>query len=168
MNISLCKMTNELARQYFREFQYDPDIFMDMRQFRAYIYSDAAADAAYARQIKLGRVYLAVMRDGEPIGEVVLKNQDRQMRSCTLGVHLQNDSVKNQGYGTQAEILALMYAFDILEMDTVYADAILKNTRSQHVLQKVGFIETHCDETFRYYRCDKAFWHRPQISDIRA
>lgn len=60
-----------------------------------------------------------------------------------------------------------MYAFDILEMDTVYADAILKNTRSQHVLQKVGFIETHCDETFRYYRCDKAFWRRPQIFDTK-
>ena len=40
-------------------------------------------------------------------------------------------------------------------MVAVNADAALKNTRSQHVLKKVGFRYTHEDDTFKYYRCEK-------------
>ena len=39
-------------------------------------------------------------------------------------------------------------------MVAVNADAALKNTRSQHVLEKVGFCYTHEDDTFKYYRCE--------------
>ena len=43
-----------------------------------------------------------------------------------------------------------------LEMVAVKADAVLKNTRSQHVMEKVGFRYIREDETFKYYRCEKA------------
>ena len=125
MNIYLCKMTKELARQYFREFLHAPDVFMDMSRFSPYVYNEENADASYERQIRMGREYFAVMWDDLPIGEVVLKNIDQMNRCCTLGIHLQNDSEKNQGYGTQAERLALAYAFETMGMETVYADAIL-------------------------------------------
>lgn len=62
---------------------------------------------------------------------------------------MKNDSFKNCGYGTLAEILLLQYAFDRLEIETVYTDANLKNERSQHILQKAGFIETGKDDLFR-------------------
>lgn len=163
MNIRLCKMTKELARQYYKLFEMDPDMFMDMSKFQPYIYSEERCDATVERYQQLGRVYLAVMLDKEPIGEVILKNIDKEKKHCTLGIHMRNDSVKNKGYGTQAEILALQYAFHELGMVTVFADAILKNARSQHVLKKVGFIETHQDETFHYYRCDKANWKAPKL-----
>ena len=71
-----------------------------------------------------------------------------------MGIHLQNDAVKEKGYGTQAERLILQYAFEELGMVTINADAAVKNTRSQHVLEKVGFCYTHEDETFKYYRCE--------------
>lgn len=66
-----------------------------------------------------------------------------------------NDSVKNKGYGSAAERLALAYAFENLGMESVLADSVLKNTRSQHVLEKVGFVLIGVDDTFKYYRCDK-------------
>ena len=72
-----------------------------------------------------------------------------------MGIHLQNDAVKGKGYGTQAERLILQYAFEELGMVAVNADAALKNTRSQHVLEKVGFRYTHEDDTFKYYRCER-------------
>ena len=75
-----------------------------------------------------------------------------------LFLDMKNDAVKNRGYGTQAEILALDYAFQDLKLQTVFADAIHKNIRSQHVLEKVGFRETHCNDQFVYYRCDKDSW----------
>ena len=37
-------------------------------------------------------------------------------------------------------------------MVAVNADAVLKNTRSQYVMEKVGFRYLREDETFRYYR----------------
>lgn len=158
MNIRLCTMTQELCRAYYRKFSYDPDIFMDMSRFTQYMYSPEHADAHWLRQKDQERIHLAILLDDDIIGELVLKNIDKEAKTCTLGIHMVNDSVKNKGYGTQAERLALQHAFYDLEMDTVFADAILKNTRSQRVLQKVGFRMTGQDECFRYYRCDKAAW----------
>ena len=85
------------------------------------------------------------MLDGNPIGEVILKHID----------------VKNKGYGTQAEILSLRYAFEEMHLDIVYADVFRKNKQSQHVLTKVGFTETHRDDTFIYYQCKIAAWSMP-------
>ena len=156
VNICLCEMNTEIARRYFRNFVVDPDLFLDDQPYRPYVYSEEIADAAVLRHRQLGRAYLAVMLDDEPIGEVVLKNIDWDQKHCTLGITLRSDEFKNRGYGTAAEILALKHAFDAMGMETVFADAILKNTRSRHVLEKVGFTETHRDATFAYYRCDRS------------
>ena len=134
----------------------DPDLFMNMTQFRPYVYSIEKCDETVERHRRLGRVYLAVMLSDRPIGEVILKNIDRDHGSCVLSIHLQNDHVKNKGYGTQAEILAIQYAFGELKLKTVLADAVQKNRRSQRALMKAGFKETHHDDTFIYYRCDQA------------
>ena len=161
-NIKLFKMTKELARTYYQGFELDLDLFMNPETFQPYVYSEEKSDATVERYRQLGRVFLAIMRDDAPIGEVVLKNIDQTRKHCTLGISLQNDSVKGRGYGTRAEILALEYAFGEMGMETVFADSILKNTRSQHVLEKVGFVETGSDDAFRYYRCDKQNWKCPE------
>lgn len=151
-------MTQELCRRFFEGFAYDPDLFADMSKFRTYVYSPELADAHWQRQQVLGRIHLAIMSIDAPIGEIVLKNIDYAQGCCTMGIHLQNDSCKNKGYGTEAEIQALDYAFTEMGMQTVYADAILKNKRSQHVLEKAGFRETHRDDAFVYYICEKSAW----------
>ena len=55
-NVSLIPMTKELCRQYYRDFEADPSIYMDMTCFRAYEYSDERADAYCKRQIEKNRV----------------------------------------------------------------------------------------------------------------
>ena len=62
---------------------------------------------------------------------------------------------RGKGYGTQAERLAVKTAFDEIGMAAVNADTIRKNTRSQHVLEKVGFRFVGEDETFKYYRIER-------------
>lgn len=151
-------MTTDLARKYYQNFVMDPILFNDLSRFRPYEYSAQKCDETVARHKRLGRIFLAVMLDENPIGEIILKNIDHTNRCCTLSIHLQNDSIKNKGYGTQAEILAIQYAFHKLKLDTVYAEAIHKNLRSQRVLIKAGFQETHRDDTFIYYRCDRSCW----------
>lgn len=161
MNIRLQIMSKDLARQYFKHFQLDPILFMYDSKYQPYVYSDEKSDATIERYRQLGRVHLAVMLDDEPIGEIVLKHINHGKRHCTLGISMRSDEYKNRGYGTKTEILALEYAFNKLGMETVFAESILKNARSQHVLKKVGFIEASRDEAFIYYRCDKAAWYQP-------
>ena len=160
MNIRLQPMTKKLARMYFQRYIADPALFAPNQEFRPYIYNEENVNNRIDRYRALGNVYFAVMLNEEPIGDIVLKRIDRKEKHCTLGISLRSDDVKNQGYGTQTEILALRYAFDNLDMDTVFADTLIRNTRSQHVLKKVGFKETHQDDTFIYYRCDRSTWNK--------
>ena len=153
--LSMTPMTRELCHEFYRKFERDPATFMDMSLFEPFVYDPEWVDRYFNRQQNLGRVLFAVMKGGQPVGEVKLWDIDREKRECNLGIHMRNDSVKGKGYGTRAEQLALKYAFDMLGMEAVNADAVLKNTRSQHVLEKAGFRLIRQDETYKYYRCER-------------
>ena len=150
--ISLCVMTRELCHRFFREYESDPAIYTEESQYRPYAYSEKVADSYYERRQVPGRLELVAVMDGRTIGHVQLKNIDVEKRECEFGFHMQNDSVKGMGYGTRIAQLALKYAFANLEVDTVYAYTILRNTRSQHVLEKVGFRCIDENDGFKCYR----------------
>lgn len=152
--ITLAPMTRELFHTLYRGFENDPDIYMNMQYYTQYAYNQEKVDERFDSLQTPERVVFAVMLDGAPIGEVQLKRINRERNDCTLSIHLQNDVVKNRGFGTQAEKQAVRYAFDVLKLNAVNADAVLKNTRSQHVLEKAGFMFTREDEMFRYYRIE--------------
>ena len=153
--ISLCFMTRDLCHQFFREHENDPAVYADESQFEPYVYSEEIAESFYERKQVPGRLELVAMMDGRTIGHVQLKNIDAEARECELGFHMQNDSVKGLGYGTQIARLALEYAFENLDVDAVYAYTILKNTRSQHVLEKVGFRYICEKNGLKYYRYNR-------------
>lgn len=151
-SLSLMPMTKKLCRAYYRGFVADPQIFMDLSRLKAFEYTDQWADAYFDRQVEKHRVHLAIMVRGAPIGEILLKDVNKETKECTLGIHLQNDQVKGRGFGTQAIRLALEHAVLVHGMQIVLADAVLKNLRSQHVLEKSGFIFQYQDDVFRYYK----------------
>ena len=153
--LSLAPMSRELCHEFYRDFERDPATFMDMSLFKRFEYNAKWVDHFLDRRQDPDRVILAVMCDGKPVGQIDLKHIDPVKKECELSIHMRNDSVKGKGYGTRAEQLALKYAFDVLEMEAVNADAVLKNTRSQHVLEKVGFRYVGEDETYKYYRCER-------------
>ena len=162
MNVRLIQMTKPLCRQYYMEFELDPILFMDTDKFKPYEFSEEKCDALVERYRNMGRTYMVIMLGDEPIGEVILKNIDWDQRCGTLSIHMKNDRFKNKGYGTQAEILMLQYGFHEMGLDTIYADALKKNLRSRHVLEKVGFQETRQDMDFVYYQCCKSTWKAPE------
>ncbi len=153
--ISLCYMTRELCHQFFREHESDPAVYEDESRFQPYVDSKESADSFYDRKQVPGRLELVAMMDGRTIGQVQLKNIDEEKRECEFGFHMQNDSVKGLGYGTRIARLALEYAFENLDVDAVYAYTLLKNTRSQHVLEKAGFRVMKEENGFRYYRFER-------------
>lgn len=153
--ISLCIMTRELCHALYKGWENDPAIYMDMDLFTPYKYDESKVVQYFESKQNPSRVFFAILKDGKPIGEIHLKQIDRQKKECTLSIHMQNDTVKGRGYGTRAERLALRYAFDVLGMDAVNADTVIKNTRSQHVLEKVGFQFIREENVFKYYRCER-------------
>lgn len=151
--IFLCVMTRELCHELYKGWDNDPAIYRDMDLFAPYHYDKNTVNQYFDAKQNLSRVLFAIMKDGTPIGELHLKRIDRERKECTLSIHMQNDTVKGLGYGTCAEKLALKYAFDVLGMVAVNADTVIKNTRSQHVLEKAGFQYTGEKDGFKYYRC---------------
>lgn len=155
MEITITPMTRPLCHEFYQDFENDPDIFMDMSRYVPYEYTWDQVEQYFEEQQSPDRIVFMILEGGKPVGEVKLKYIDREAKQCSLGIHLQNDGAKNRGVGTAAERLALDYAFDTLGMEAVNADAVLKNKRSQHVLEKVGFVFVREDETFRYYVCKR-------------
>lgn len=153
--IELKKMTRSLCHELYKGWRNDASIYMDMSLFKPYSYDEASVDRYFDAKNEPSRIIFAIMLNGKPIGELQLKRIDWEKAECTLSVHLQNDTVKGKGYGTQAERMAVKYAFDELGMVAVNADTIIKNTRSQHVLEKVGFHFTGEDGMFKYYRIER-------------
>lgn len=151
--IALCIMTRDLCHELFKNWENDPAIYMDMDLFVPYQYDEDKVNKYFDSKQDSSRVLFAIVRDGRPIGELQLKQINLENKECTLSIHMQNDTVKGRGYGTCAEKLALKYAFDVLGMDAVNADTVIKNTRSQHVLEKVGFQYIGEKDGFKYYRC---------------
>ena len=151
--IFLCIMTRELCHELYKSWENDPALYPDMERFTPYHYDKYNVNRYFDSKQNPPRILFAIMKDGKPIGELHLKQIDMESKECTLSIHMQNDSVKGRGYGTCAEKLALKYAFDVLGMAAVNADTVIKNTRSQHVLEKVGFQYMGEKNGFKYYRC---------------
>ena len=144
-------MTREMCHEFYKGFVNDPAI----GHYYEYVYTPEIADRYFDTNSVADRKLFAIMVGNKIVGECKLKNIDLQKRECSMGIHLQNDAVKEKGYGTQAERLILRYAFEDLGMVAVSADAALKNTRSQHVLENVGFRYIGEDGTFKYYRSER-------------
>lgn len=154
--IRLKVMTREVCHELYKHWTNDASIYMDMRLFQPYVYDEAAVNRYFdAKGQDASCRLFAIMLGEQVIGELQLKQIDYDKKECTLSVHMQNDAVKGKGYGTQAERLAVRIAFDELEMTAVNADTVIKNTRSQHVLEKVGFRLVREDDTFKYYRIER-------------
>ena len=152
--VSLQPMTPEMHHVYYREYQNDPDLFLDRTQCKPFIYTPEWTDAYIRRQVGRKRICLAVMIGDEIAGEIILKDIVPR-RSATLSICMKNDRFKGRGYGTQAERLAIAYVFHSLDIPVLYADSIIPNLRSQHVLEKVGFRPLRSKGDFKYYRIER-------------
>lgn len=148
--VYLLPMTPEMYHQYFKEYQNDLDLYMDKKSYTPYTYDEEKVNRYIQKQIDLKRKVFAIMLNDEIIGEIIIKNIEEQ-KSATLGIAMKNTKYKDRGFGTKAEELAIKYVFNELNIPILYADSILSNKRSQHVLEKVGFKFIKEEGDFKYY-----------------
>ncbi len=134
---------------YFKDFAFDQAVFLDGQPVYQFQYSDNWLTSYLERHKNCQQ--LAIMLEDKPIGETLFKHIDKTNRTAVFSIHLQNDLVKEKGYGTQAEKLAIEYAFNTLKLIVLYADVINTNTISIRVLEKAGFKKINEDNSFIYY-----------------
>lgn len=159
MDITLREITRELWHEFYKGLEFDPATFLDEDAFAPHQYDHKKVEQDFLKKSRaVDRKEFIILCQDKVVGNIHLKHIDNEKKECELAIHMMNDTCKNKGYGTQAERLALEYAFEALKMRTVFADAIIKNTRSQHVLEKVGFRQINEDNEYRYYRLDSETW----------
>lgn len=157
--ITLAEMTRERMHALYRDFSFDPDIFEGQMMGVEYTYRPEKTDALFdMRAAEENSLAFAVMADRTVVGELGLRKIDRREKSCELSIHMQNDRVKNKGYGTAAERLAVEYAFSVLKLERVWAQTLEKNKRSQHVLEKLGFRFQSRENGYRKYVLERKAW----------
>lgn len=152
--ITIKKMNNEMYHHFFKEYQNDEDLYLNKNDFFEYVYSEEKVNAYILKQSKLKRICFAIMCDDEIVGELKIYNII-PFKSAFLGISMKNKNYKDKGYGTKAELLAIDYVFNKLEIPVLYADSIITNTRSQHVLEKVGFKLYFQDKERKHYKITK-------------
>lgn len=151
--LQLIPMSDDMYHEYFKEYENDLDLYFDKSQYKKYIYSKDKVENYIKHQKDLNRISLGIINDNEIIGEILIKNIDDT--SATIGIALKNDKYKNKGYGSIAESLVIDYIFNILNKEIVFADSIITNEKSQHVLLKNGFEEINRNDKFIYYKRTK-------------
>lgn len=151
--VYLRPMTDDMFHEFYRGYSNDPDLYFDKSDYAEYVYSEERVKKYIARIREKKRIPLAVMEDDDIAGEILFKDIEPGV-CATLSIVLKNDRYKNRGIGTAAEKLAARYAFDELGVHTLYADAVLTNTRSMHVLEKAGFAKLREEGIFAYYSMD--------------
>ena len=152
--IKLVPMTDEMYHAFFKEYKNDRDLYVDQKEFEPYVYSVEKVKRYIERQKNLDRITFAIMEDDDIAGEIIIKNIELG-KCATMSIMLKNASYKDRGIGTRAERLAVRFVFEKLGIPVFYADALKTNTRSRHVLEKVGFSLIKEDSDLSYYKIEK-------------
>lgn len=122
--------TLERCHEFYKGYVADPAMTHD-----GYVYSQEKVDHYYRNKVMdESRRYFAICYSTRVIGEIQIKNIHAVRSSGTLSIILADDSVKGQGFGTEAQRLVLDYAVNVLGLRTIYADVVHRNFRSKHVL----------------------------------
>lgn len=145
--INLVDCNKELWHEFYKNYVSD-----SMMENTTYVYNyENVENNYYLKTNDTTRQYFFIFIEKKVIGQICLKHIDREKETTEIGIALINDSVKGKGYGTEAVKLLIDYVFNTLCFEKIFADSVLRNIRSQHILENFGFAFTHEDSNFRYY-----------------
>lgn len=86
------------------------------------------------------RLHLVIEAEGEVIGQVYLENDENlPSRAAIFGILIGAGHL-DRGYGTEASVVLLNYAFGILGYHKINLDLFEYNARAQAMYEKLGFV----------------------------
>lgn len=83
----------------------------------------------------------AIEVNGEVIGSCGLMNFNETARTAELGIGIGNKAYWSQGYGREAVVLLIDYAFRFRNFERVWLWTHAANQRAIHAYQWAGFVE---------------------------
>jgi UDP-4-amino-4,6-dideoxy-N-acetyl-beta-L-altrosamine N-acetyltransferase len=87
-------------------------------------------------------IYFAVAdKNDEPVGFIFLNNINRTNRNCYLGIVIGDTNNQGKGYGKDALITLLNYAFKNLNLKKVSVEVVETNINAIKLYKTIGFKE---------------------------
>lgn len=84
---------------------------------------------------------LVIEADGSPIGQVQLTNSENlPSRAANFGIFIGDPEYLGRGYGTEATVLFIGYAFAVLGYHKINLDLFEYNARALAMYEKLGFV----------------------------
>ncbi|MFQ6057284.1 MAG: GNAT family N-acetyltransferase [Anaerolineae bacterium] len=104
--------------------------------------SKAEEERWFERQLEdeSGRVFAIETREGVHIGNIGLHRIDWKNSHAELGIFIGEKDYWDQGYGTDAILTLLDFAFNEMNLHRVYLHVLAFNQRAIRCYEKCGFI----------------------------
>ena len=140
--IYLAALEREHCRKLYEDDEYDFDHITEPLHIGASIesadewYTDIQKRYKDGENIRLG----VFLNDGTVIGDIALQELCWRNRNCSLGLGFAKLANRCQGYGKEAVMLMLDYAFGNLGLHRVMAYTWGTNLAGQKALESAGFV----------------------------
>lgn len=89
------------------------------------------------------RVFLIETKDGEVLGKVGIWSHDERNRFAEVGTLILPEVERGKGYGTEAKLLCMDYAFQIWPLNRIWAGTNQYNRAARCSLSRAGLRLTH-------------------------
>lgn len=151
-NIALAEML-QADQPFFRQWLTDNPLLREQID-NDRIPTEAEQNAWFLRSQEADRKMFSVIvfSENRLIGNAGFVDIDSSRRTAQFRITLGDTSIHGQGYGTEATHLALRYAFETMQLETVWLRVLQENTRAIRVYEKVGFIPSTDQEEPRMLR----------------
>jgi RimJ/RimL family protein N-acetyltransferase len=106
-----------------------------------------------SKQLSFSEVFFAIeTRDGVHIGNINFHQVSEEDRSARLGIAIGDKEYWSRGYGTDAMLTFLRFAFDEMNLHRVDLTVFEENARARACYRKCGFVEEVRMRQARYTR----------------
>jgi RimJ/RimL family protein N-acetyltransferase len=114
-----------------------PEVWRYMDYERPVSLADVREDVERAR--REGQPYVIVVGD-RPIGRIGLNQFRRRDRACSLYMYVGDPAFWGRGYGRDAAMALLEYAFDRLDLHQIELWTLADNSRAISTYERCGFV----------------------------
>lgn len=126
---------------YFADWETNPEVteFFSIDEDRNY---EEIVTEFIENKLDDSKKQLTIMKKPNdiPIGRIYLSRVDRHCDSLDITrIYIADSNLRNQGYGKEALLAILEYAFINLHMERVTIDFFVKNKAAEHLYDKLGF-----------------------------
>lgn len=137
LNVTLCVVSPEMAPLLTRWIN-DPEIRLCLSHFFPMM-EEGERDWILSLKNNKGNAVFVIVVDGKPIGMMGLHSIDHIHGTAITGAFIGEREYQDRGYGTEAKMLLLNYAFNTLNLRKISSRVYAFNTRSIRYSEKCGY-----------------------------